>query len=151
MLSSVSAQSRVRNTMLPRLTVLFVAAGFAYPFVANAQAPAVQAVQQPVVRRFSVGTSAAVPDGGRAFLGGVGRSASGRNTYGPLRSGTNSGFETSNTSQSVSVQIIDLESMDRELLNSGSHDAAAKSPRRRIHPRAETAWQTMQARQRKTR
>lgn len=112
-----------------------------------------QVVQQPVVRQFRVGTAVSVPDGGRAFLGGFSRGASGTNRYGgPLRSGTNTGREFSNSSQSVSVYIHDFEAMDAALLNA----AAAASPsipstRSRtstsINPRATHAWQSLQARQ----
>ena len=109
-----------------------------------------RAVQQPVVRQFRVGTAVSVPDRGRAFLGGVSKAAIGTNRYGgPLRSGTNSGREFSNSSQSVSVYIHDFEAMDAALLN-----AAAPSPTTRsrsdtpINPRATHAWQTLQARHR---
>jgi hypothetical protein len=136
---------------MSRLHILFTVLFACQPFQLRAQAPRVQVVQQPVVRQFGIGSSVSVPDGGRAHLGGVSRAASGRNSYGPIRSGTNSGFEMSNASQSVSVSIIDLDTMDQELLESASRNAAARADKRKIPPRAELAWQSLQARQRKQR
>jgi len=77
-----------------------------------------QAVQQPVLGVTSVNTSVLVPDRGSIYLGGVSSAQSGRSQYGPLRSGTSMGLMRQSTSISTSVYIIDLNEMDRALLNS---------------------------------
>lgn len=104
-----------------------------------------QVVQQPVVRQIRIGTAVSVPDGGRAYLGGVSKGAMGANRYGgPFRSGTNSGREFSNSSMSVSVYIHDFEAMDEALLNE-----AARVPVRRektpLSSRAAHAWRSLEA------
>lgn len=135
-----------------KVPLLFLLLIVLVPLDSYAQAPAVQVVQQPVVRHFSLGTSVSVPDGGRAYLGGVSRSATGRKSSGLLRTGTSSGFEMSNASQSASVTVLDFEAMDQALLESGERIAAARAAnKRQIHPRAELAWQALQARQKKQR
>ena len=75
-------------------------------------------VQQPVVGVTSVNTSVSVPDRGSMFLGGVSSAQSGRSQYGPLRSGTSSGFTRQSSSISTNVYIIDLQAMDEAILNS---------------------------------
>lgn len=104
-----------------------------------------QAVQQPVVRQLRIGTSVSVPDGGRAYLGGVSSGASGTKRFGgPLRSGTNSGREFSNSSMSVSVYIHDFEAMDEALLNAGKPDTT-RSAEKPHNYRAAHAWRSLQA------
>lgn len=76
------------------------------------------AVQQPVVGVTAVQTSVVVPDRGTMFLGGSSSAQFGRSQYGPLRSGTSSGYSLQSTSVSTSVYIHDLQSMDEEILNS---------------------------------
>lgn len=104
-----------------------------------------QAVQQPVIRQMRIGTSVSVPDRGRAYLGGVGKGAMGTNRYGgPLRSGTNSGREFSNSSMCVSVYIHDFEEMDQALLNV----ARSSHPRRdekQLNSRAAHAWRSLES------
>jgi hypothetical protein len=76
-----------------------------------AQLPSV--VQLPSLHTFSYQGSVLVPDGGTTSLGGVMRSASGYNHRGWNR-GYGSVNSTSNAS--VSVRIIDLAEMDRQIL-----------------------------------
>lgn len=85
-------------------------------------------VQQPVIDRFSVGTTVSVPDRGRAFLGGVNSAGSSRTQYGfgPLR-GSNVGQFRSASSSSVSVFIHDFDEMDRQLLSQGRGGSASGS------------------------
>ena len=106
-----------------------------------------QVVQQPVVRQFRVGTSVSVPDGGRAFLGGVSQGATGTKRFGgPLRSGTNSGRESSNSSVSVSVQILDFEELDAAALQAARRGAArATSDKTPLNSRAAHAWRSLEA------
>ena len=73
-------------------------------------------VQQPVVGVFGVDTVVSVPDRGGAFLGGLNTGASGRNTAGPFRSGTSTGFSRSGSRVEASVYIHDFEAMDQALL-----------------------------------
>lgn len=88
-------------------------------------------VQQPVVRTTSVGTTVSVPDRGSTFLGGVSSAESFRQSYGPLRTGTSRGYGLSGGSMSASVYIIDLQAMDREILNSVPDSPLAPSMRLR--------------------
>ena len=74
-------------------------------------------VQQPVIRRFSVGTTVSVPDRGRAFLGGVSRAGESRKSFGPFRPGTATGLFREHSGISVGVTIHDFDEMDRFLLN----------------------------------
>jgi hypothetical protein len=100
--------------------------------IAGQQAARAQqiAVQQPVIENFAVGTTVSVPDRGSMFLGGVGSAASGRSTYGPLRTNSSFGWSRSASSVSVHVQIHDLAAMDEAVL-------AAAGPRKhsQIDPR----------------
>lgn len=104
-------------------------------------------VQQPVVRQFRVGTSVSVPDRGRALLGGISQGATGTRRFGgPLRSGTNSGREFSNSSQSVSVYIHDFDAMDTALLNAADESASGSRFERPLHSRAASAWESLRGR-----
>ena len=76
------------------------------------------AVQQPVLGRTTVSTSVVVPNGGRAFLGGVSSAQSGRSRYGFYQPGSSIGLSRSSNSMSVGVTIIDLREMDEAILNS---------------------------------
>lgn len=129
--------------MLRQLLMVIAVLGVAAPAFAQNQA-----VQQPVVRQQRLGTSVSVPDRGRAFLGGVSSGATSTNRYGPFRSGTNSGREFSNSSQTVSVYIHDFEEMDQALLNSGrpQNRAAARRDEKPLNPRAAHAWRTLASR-----
>jgi hypothetical protein len=79
-----------------------------------------QTVQQPVMGVTSVNTTVSVPDRGTTFMGGVSSAESGRSQYGPLRSGTSTGYSRQSTSISTHVYIIDLNEMDQAILNSTS-------------------------------
>jgi len=74
-------------------------------------------VQQPSLSSFSVGTTVSVPDRGRALMGGVSRAGSSRSTYGPLRSGTNTGVFAQHSGASAHVTIHDFAEMDRRALS----------------------------------
>ena len=76
------------------------------------------AVQQPTVGTTSVSTSVIVPNGGRAYLGGVSSAQSGRSRYGFAQPGSSIGLSRSSNSMSVGVTIIDLREMDEAILNS---------------------------------
>ena len=75
-------------------------------------------IQQPVVGTTSASTSVVVPNGGRAFLGGVSSTQSGRSRYGFAQPGSSIGLSRSSSSMSVGVTIIDLREMDEAILNS---------------------------------
>ncbi len=105
-------------------------------------------VQQPVIRQMRVGTSVSVPDRGRAYLGGVSQGAIGTKRFGgPFRSGTNTGREFSNSSQSVAVYIHDFEAMDAALLNAAEESAARSKPEPQMSQRATAAWESLRTRQ----
>ena len=76
------------------------------------------AVQQPILGTTSVSTSVVVPNGGRAYLGGVSSAQSGRSRYGFYQPGSSIGLSRSSNSMSVGVTIIDLREMDEAILNS---------------------------------
>ena len=79
-------------------------------------------VQLPTFHFFSVSTTVSVPDGGDAFLGGIGLNSSGRVERGipglPSRPFTNiaTGSSTGAAMASVHAEIQDLEAMDRAVL-----------------------------------
>ncbi len=75
-------------------------------------------VQQPVVGTTLVSSSVTVPNGGRAFLGGVSLAQSGRSRYGFAQPGSSIGLSRSSNSMSVGVTVIDLREMDEAILNS---------------------------------
>jgi len=93
------------------------------------------AVQLPTFSRFSVGTTVSVPDRGAVRLGGVNRSADGRQTYGapgpPMRPWRNSalGSRRSASNMSVNVWVHDFEAMDRYLLSQPDRRPAAPAGR----------------------
>ncbi|MSR59333.1 MAG: hypothetical protein EXS05_17105 [Planctomycetaceae bacterium] len=99
-------------------------------------------VQQPVIESFTVDTTVSVPDRGRATIGGIGRGASSRTTYGPFRTNTNFGRLTEGSSVSVHAWIHDFDELDRQSL-----EAARRSKLRgddvRLEPRAELAFQRL--------
>jgi hypothetical protein len=104
-----------------------------------------QAVQLPVVEQFSLETTVVVPDRGRTFLGGVSRSAEGRQSFGPFRSGTNIGFSRSATHAEARVWIHDPELMDELLLNT----VESKLPPLTADQRRETAREILRRRSRR--
>ena len=73
-----------------------------------------QVVQLPTLHTFSLETSVLVPDGGTTSLGGISRSASGSRSSHSLGSRPN-GSARSASNASVSVQIIDLEALDKAI------------------------------------
>ncbi|MEZ6110141.1 MAG: hypothetical protein R3C99_03880 [Pirellulaceae bacterium] len=80
-----------------------------------------QAVQLPTYSQFGVQTSALVPDGGAAYLGGVRRSAIGSVSRGlpgggPLFKNRAIGRSDSATGVSVHATIIDLRELDEAVL-----------------------------------
>ncbi len=81
------------------------------------------AVQLPTFSQFSVGTTVSVPDRGSALMGGINRSASGRNSFRsptlPFRPFKNTaiGSEQSAMGMHVSARIHDFEAMDEYLLS----------------------------------
>ena len=94
----------------------------AYATTASAQATT---VQLPTFSFFTVNTTVLVPDGGSAYMGGIGRAASGSTSRGipglggrPFANTATAG-STSAGGISVSAQIHDMEAMDQALLNQG--------------------------------
>ncbi len=85
-------------------------------------------VQQPITGVTSVSTSLAVPDRGRAFLGGVSSAQSGRSRFGFGQPGSSIGLSRSSNSMSVGVTIIDLREMDEAILNSVPDRPQSSSP-----------------------
>jgi len=87
-----------------------------------AQRPATT-VQLPTFSFFSVGTTVSVPDRGSVTMGGVNRSAMGRNEFGvpmlPFRPFRNTaiGRDVSTSGMRVTATIHDFEEMDEYLLN----------------------------------
>ncbi len=81
------------------------------------------AVQLPTFSSFSGSTTVSVPDRGSAYLGGVNRAATGRNSFRsplmPWRPSRNSalGSRRSASNMHVTVTIHDFEAMDRYLLS----------------------------------
>lgn len=116
-------------------TVLILAAAGSLP----AQAIT---VQEPVFGSFGIGTTVSVPDRGGAFLGGVSRAASARNTFGPFRSGTNTGISRQAGGLTANVHILDMRELDQAVLSSARPDAGP-----RLSGPAEHAWQTLARRE----
>ncbi len=87
-----------------------------------------QSVQLPVIRQFQVSTTVSVPDRGTAVLGGVGYSSQGVGSRSlpvagrlplagrPFRGTAIGGNRTASQVQ-VGVTILDLDAMDRAILN----------------------------------
>jgi hypothetical protein len=109
-------------------TIIAIVVLFSGAAVAHAQA---LNVQQPVVGTTSVQTTVSVPDRGSVFLGGVSSAASGRQSNGPLRTGTSRGYAMSASSMRASVFIMDLHAMDEAILNSVPDSPVPPSIRRR--------------------
>ncbi len=99
-------------------------------------------IQQPVFGVNSTATTVSVPDRGRALLGGVSRAGESRNSFGPFRSGTNTGMFREGSSTSVSVTIHDFDEMDRMLLG----QAASGTSTARSSPRGNDPYQELLAR-----
>jgi hypothetical protein len=127
------------------LSVLLFGFSIAVP-MSSLQAQQI-AVQQPVVGVFSGTTTVSVPDRGRAFVGGVGRSASSSSIYGPLRTNSNYGRSTAGTSVSVHVWIHDFEELDRQALQAASESRTRTAGSRPVS-RADQAYVTLSKRSR---
>jgi hypothetical protein len=110
------------------LIVLFVVV-LVWASRAAAQGTVPTTVQLPTFHYFTSTGSLLVPDGGEAFLGGVGSSAAGGTERGipglPSRPFTNSaiGATTGASNVCVSAQIHDFEAMDQVLLGTATSDA----------------------------
>jgi hypothetical protein len=104
-------------------------------------------VQEPVVEHFSGSTTVSVPDRGRAFVGGVGRSASSSSSYGPFRANRNFGRSTSGTGVSVHVWIHDFEELDRQALEAAGKSESHLAGSRPLS-RADQAYETLKRRSR---
>lgn len=83
----------------------------------NSQPAQAQVVQLPSLHTFSSSGSVLVPDGGTALLGGssYARQGSMNSGFGPLSNRATAGSAGAST-LSASVQIIDLEALDRAIL-----------------------------------
>lgn len=101
------------------------AALVAGPFMLGLGSSPAQAQQQPAVVQlptfssFSVSTSVLVPDRGGAYLGGIGRSASGSSSFGPPLAIPQGGWGRSTSAAGVGINafIHDLTAMDQDLLS----------------------------------
>ncbi len=84
-----------------------------------------QVVQLPTFQSFSTDSSVLVPDQGTASLGGVTRSITGSNQFGPpfLPSNRSFGSQTGAAGMSVSAKIHDFEAMDAALLGGATEVA----------------------------
>tara|TARA_R110002111_G_scaffold258083_1_gene326846 strand:- start:83222 stop:83857 length:636 start_codon:yes stop_codon:yes gene_type:complete len=98
------------------ISVLFIAAVIQNQQI---QAQAIR-IQQPVVQKFSAGTTLSVPDRGSALWGGFHSGAIHSRQVGPFRQGSSYGQSFQSTTGSVGVYIHDFEAMDRMLLNSSA-------------------------------
>jgi len=113
------------------------------------QADAQITLQLPQVAVFNVQTVVSAPDGGSAFLGGIGRSSTGAITRGVpglsnipgagrLFRNRAIGRETSNSSARAHVQIFSLQEMEKEVMAEARARAAAREPN---DPNGSTATQ----------
>ncbi len=105
-------------------------------------------VQLPTIDNFSVGTTISVPDRGTALLGGAGSGATGRSSYGPFRSGTNSGSSFSGGSVTARAQIHNFEEMDRLILDEAARRQNDNAP---LTPAAQHVWRALRERAATTR
>lgn len=103
------------------------------------QAEAQVTLQLPQVAVFNVQTVVSAPDGGSAFLGGIGRSSTGAITRGVpglsnipgagrLFKNRAIGRETSNSSARAHVQVFSLQEMEKEVMAEARARAAARAP-----------------------
>lgn len=138
---SIEISPQDSTIMLRHLpTMLVFGVGLLVPSAVQAQA-----VQLPTFNQFSTNSSVLVPDRGSAFIGGVGRSYSGRNERGlpglsvPYinRLGGNRAisYGTSAGGISVHAQIHDFAAMEKALLQEATMRAdRAAGPRRETVP-----------------
>lgn len=94
-----------------RLALIVFLVPIAFPNTASAQG---FLLQSPVFTQFSVNTTVSVPDRGGVMMGGVGRAADGRKSFGfgPTPYGSSLGREISNHSISSHVYITDFSELD---------------------------------------
>lgn len=130
-----------------RLAPPTLVGGFGFVLIVVSTGPVAwgQAVQLPIVEQFSLETTVLVPDRGRTFLGGVSRSAEGRQSFGPIRPGTSTGFSRSGTYVEARVWIHDPERMDERLL----HNVESKLPPLSAAQRREKARDILRQRSRR--
>lgn len=101
------------KTRLMHLQALFVwLPFFAFAGTASAQ----QVVQQPTVGTLSINSSVLVPDQGSAMLGGIGSAGAGQSQRGGLMTNRAFGNRSAWGGASMSATIIDLQEMDRAIL-----------------------------------
>lgn len=92
--------------------IVFVAGGVRSPSASGQQGIT---VQLPTFSSFSVATSVIVPDRGSAYLGGVGRAASGSSRFGPGPGQSAFGAQRHASHMHVSAYIHDLRAMDEAI------------------------------------
>lgn len=100
-------------------------------------------VQQPTISTFSGGTTVSVPDRGGAGLGGVGRGASSRSTYGPFPMNSNYGSSFEGSSASVHAWIHDLSELDRQALDAADGSQRNRRIDAKSDSRAARAYRTL--------
>jgi hypothetical protein len=91
-----------------------------------------QVLQLPTYSYFSTDSSVLVPDRGAAMLGGVSRSSSGSNQFGPpfFPPSQSNGSSRGASVSSVTAQIHDMDDMDRAVLAQAARAGnGARSPR----------------------
>lgn len=101
------------KTRLMDVQTMFVGGLF---FVFAGTASAQQVVQQPTIGTLSINSSVLVPDQGSAMLGGIGSAGSGYSQRGGLVTNRAFGNRSAWGGASVSATIIDLQEMDRAIL-----------------------------------
>jgi hypothetical protein len=102
---------------LPASTLSIIAACL-LSVASNARQVEAQTIQLPVVHSIGGQVNVMVPDRGGIFLGGIGRAGSSRSSYGfgPFR-GSSVGRYTEHIGISSHVYIMDLQAMDRQILD----------------------------------
>ncbi len=104
-----------------------------------------QALQLPSFQHFDASTTVQVPDGGSAYTAGITRSSFGERISGtPILPFQNRSFgsNSSVSSMNTSVQIIDLQEMDEQILNSPS-PVRVRRPNESLSPK--DRWTVRQA------
>jgi len=101
------------KTRLMHLQALFVWGLF---FAIAGTTSAQQVVQQPTIGSLSINSSVLVPDQGSAFLGGTSSAGAGQSQRGGLVTNRAFGNRSAWGGASVSATIIDLQEMDRAIL-----------------------------------
>lgn len=113
------------KTRLMHLQAMFVwGPFFAFAGTTSAQ----QVVQQPTIGTLSINSSVLVPDQGSAMLGGIGSAGAGQNQRGGLMTNRAFGNRFARGGASVSATIIDLQEMDRAILQLADRSQSSSSP-----------------------